>query len=84
MVNAPQHELAKWLTTLLQPVVHKYSDHAIKDTFEFCANLEACAVEMDVRRSYMCSFDVASFSQAFRSKKHFRFAWIHFTEMSRF
>ena len=55
MVNAPQHELAKWLTTLLQPVVHKYSDHAIKDTFEFCANLEVCAVEMDVRGSYMCS-----------------------------
>ena len=40
MVNALQHELAKWLATIFQPVVQKFSEHAVKDSFEFCANLK--------------------------------------------
>ena len=40
MINSPQHELAKWLTEILQPVVNKYSTFTVKDTFEFCEKLE--------------------------------------------
>ena len=60
MVNAPQHELAKWLATLLDPVLQKYGEHAVKDTFEFCESLETCAAEKNVTGSFMCSFDVES------------------------
>ena len=60
MTNAPQHELAKWLAELLQPVVCKYGMHTVKDTFEFCENIDACAAECDITGSYMCSFDATS------------------------
>lgn len=60
MVNAPQHQMAKWLTRVLQPVVQKYSQHVIKDTFEFCDNVEAFAAENNTRDMFMCSFDVVS------------------------
>ena len=60
MVNAPQHELAKWLATILRPVLQKYGEQAVKDTFEFCETLEQCAADSDVTRSFMCSFDVKS------------------------
>ena len=60
MTNAPQHELAKWLAELLQPVVCKYGVHTVKDTFEFCENIDACAAECDITGSYMCSFDATS------------------------
>ena len=60
MTGAPQHELAKWLATVLQPVVKKYSDHTVKDTFAFCANIQACAEEQTIDDTFMCSFDVVS------------------------
>ena len=60
MVNAPQHELAKWLASVLHPVLMKYNVHAVKDTFEFCSNLEACASDRNISGSFMCSFDVVS------------------------
>ena len=60
MVNAPQHELAKWLATVLHPVVLQFGDHTVKDTFEFCANIDACAENGDITDSFMCSFDVRS------------------------
>ena len=62
MVNAPQHAMAKWLTEVLRPVVDKYSQHTIKDSFEFCNILD----EFDARNSFdsdssfMCSFDICS------------------------
>ena len=60
MTNAPQHQLAKWLAEVLQPVVMKYSEHTVRDSFEFCANIDECAVHHDVTNTYMCSFDVTS------------------------
>ena len=60
MIRAPQHELAKWLAEILKPVVDKYSEHAIRDTFEFCENIENFSAENDTTSKYMCSFDIAS------------------------
>ena len=60
MTNAPQHELAKWLAELLKPVLDKYNEHTVRDTFQFCENIEKFASERDVDRMYMCSFDVIS------------------------
>ena len=60
MVNAPQHELAKWLAEVLKPVVRKYSDHVIKDTFDFCDAIDESLVDHDAKELFMCSFDVTS------------------------
>ena len=38
MVNAPQHELAKWLTDILKPVISKYNQHKV-GFFEYCDEL---------------------------------------------
>ena len=61
MINSPQHELAKLLTEILQPVVNKYSTFTVKDTFEFCEKLEefsdSCA---SISETFMCSFDIKS------------------------
>ena len=60
MVNAPQHEMAKWLAETLKPVFDKYSNHTVKDTFEFCANIADFSAHSDITNTYMCSFDVTS------------------------
>ena len=60
MTNAPQHELAKWLAELLRPVVNKYSEHTVKDAFEFCQNIDECSANHDIADSFMCSFDITS------------------------
>ena len=62
MVGAPQHELAKWLTEVLKPVLEKYSSYLLKDTFAFCDPIEEFSTrsELDVESLCMCSFDVVS------------------------
>ena len=60
MVNAPQQELAKWLAGILRPVVDKYSERTIRDTFEFCDHIEQFSKENDWSDMYMCSFDIVS------------------------
>ena len=60
MVNAPQHEMVKWLAPLLEPVLEKYSTHTIKDTFEFCGNIQRYSEEHDTTNAFMCSFDITS------------------------
>ena len=58
MVGSAQHEMARWLTKVLQPVLQQYSSHLIKDSFEFVNTLrEFGEVGED---SFMCSFDVKS------------------------
>ena len=60
MTNAPQHALAGWLKEVLQPVLDKYSQHTIKDSFDFCTNLDNFVAKQDPSKTYMCSFDVQS------------------------
>ena len=60
MANAPQHALAKWLNEVLQPVVNQFSEHTIRDSFEFCSNIDRFAAEHDVSQVLMCSFDITS------------------------
>ena len=63
MINSPQHELAKWLTEILTPVLNKYSEHTVKDTFQFCERIEEFNAEYcgkNVESLFMCSFDIKS------------------------
>lgn len=57
MVNSAQHELAKWLTVIIQPVLDFYSTYCLKDSFSFAEFIRSRKVQ---RRTLMCSFDVKS------------------------
>ena len=60
MVNAPQHAMAGWLTEVLRPVLEKYSERTIRDSFHFCGNLDDFMVRQAPSGTFMCSFDVVS------------------------
>ena len=62
MINAPQHEMAKWLAELLKPVLNKYSAHATKDTFEFVDDVREFGQQQAENSGslFLCSFDVVS------------------------
>ena len=60
MTNAPQHELTKWLGKLLKPVLDKYGEHTVRDTFQFCENIEGFSCGNDAEQTYMYLFDVIS------------------------
>ena len=60
MINAPPHQMAKWLTEVLQPVLHRYSKFLLKDIFEFCERIQEFSERHDCSSVFMCSFDVTS------------------------
>ena len=62
MVNAPQHQLAKWLAEMLEPAVRRYSVNTLSDSYEICGQVEEYGDQYPdtVNVSCMCSFDVAS------------------------
>ena len=59
MTNAPQHAMAKWLVEILRPVLNKYSQHLLKDMFEFCEYVGKFS-KQHCESTFMCSFDVTS------------------------
>ena len=58
MVGSSHHELAKWLASILQPVLEQFSTNCIKDSFTFAKTMQDLRLEgKDV---YFCSFDISS------------------------
>ena len=58
MVGYYHHELAKWLASILQPVLEQFSTNCIKDSFTFAQTMQDLRLEgKDV---YLCSFDISS------------------------
>ena len=60
MVGSAQHELARWLTEVLEPVLTRYSSHVVSDSFTFCDDLREHRWGKNLENSFMCSFDVKS------------------------
>ena len=58
MIGSSQHELAKWLCTILQPVLDRYSAHCIKDSFTFAKTIQDLTTDSD--QTFLCSFDISS------------------------
>ena len=57
MTGWVHHELSKWLASLLEPVLHRYTAHCISDSFTFANYIQKLDGQID---SFMCSFDVGS------------------------
>ena len=59
MIGSPQHLLAKYLATVWQPVLDKFSSHTVKDFFTFVEMLRNLPSKFNYE-GFMCSFDIAS------------------------
>ena len=58
MIGSAQHELAKFLSALLQPVLRRYSNNCIQDSFTFAENMQKLNVNSN--KSFLCSYDICS------------------------
>ena len=57
MTGSSHHELSKWLASLLEPVLKRFSTHCIRDSFTFA---DAIQNSKDANNLFMCSFDISS------------------------
>ena len=57
MIGSSQNELAKWLCTILQPVLNRYSTRCIKDSFSFAKIIQDLTTDSD--QTFLCSFDIS-------------------------
>ena len=58
MIGSAQHELAKFLAALLQPVLELYSNNCINGSFSFAEMIQLLKVNSN--DSILCSFDICS------------------------
>ena len=57
ITGSSHHELSKWLASLLEPVLKRFSTHCIHDSFTFA---DAIQNSKDANNLFMCSFDISS------------------------
>ena len=60
MIGSAQHELAKFLAALLQPVLNRYSINCIQDSFKFAERIQKLSVNPN--KCFLCSYDICSLS----------------------
>ena len=58
MTGSAQHQLATWLTSVLQPVLSLYSSYCIQDSFSFVDAIRSS--NLQPASTFMCSFDISS------------------------
>ena len=58
MVGSSHHELAKWLASILQPVLEQFSTNCIKYSFTFAQTMQD--LRLEGKGIYLCSFDISS------------------------
>ena len=58
MIGSAQHDLAKFLAALLQPVLNRYSINCIQDSFTFAERIQKLSVSPN--KCFLCSYDICS------------------------
>ena len=58
MTGSAQHQLAKYLSSLLEPVLTLYSSNCIRDSFTFADIIKTS--NLDPSSVFLCSFDISS------------------------
>ena len=58
MIGSAQHELAKFFSALLQPVLNRYSINCIQDSFTFAERIQKLSVNPD--KCFLSSYDICS------------------------
>ena len=59
MIGSPQNNLAKYLVKILVPVLDKFSNYSLKDSFQFIDKIKLIP-SSKVKSSYMISYDIKS------------------------
>ena len=57
MTGSAQHQLAQWLTSVIDPVLSLYSTHCISNSFTFADKVKTFNFPLSV---FLCSYDVCS------------------------
>ena len=62
MTGSAQHQLAKWLTSLFQPVLQNLSSNCVSDSFTFVKKVIKKVIKFTFSPSsvFLCSFDISS------------------------
>ena len=58
MTGSAQHQLAKYLSSILEPVLTLYSSNCIRDSFTFNDIIKTS--NLDPSSVFLCSFDISS------------------------
>ena len=58
VVGSLHQELAKWLASILQPVLEQFSTDCIKDSFTFAQTMQD--LKLEGTHVYLCSFYISS------------------------
>ena len=58
MIKSAQHNFAKELSLLLEPVLDKFSSRVVKDSFSFVKELRE--ITIDAKNLIMCSFEIVN------------------------
>ena len=58
MVGSSQHAVAKYLATVIDPVLQHYSNNCIKDSFTFTKEMQD--LQLHPKETFLCSFDICS------------------------
>ena len=58
VVGSSHHKLAKWLASILQPVLEQFSTNCIKDSFTFAQTMQD--LRLEGKNVFLCSFDISS------------------------
>ena len=58
VIGSSQHEVAKWLSEILEPVLKRYSAHCVKDSFTFASFIQN--LKLGLSKTFLCSFDISS------------------------
>ena len=58
MTGSAQHQLAKYLSSLLEPILTLYSSNCIRDSFTFADIIKTS--NLDPSSVFLCSFDISS------------------------
>ena len=56
-IGSPQYPVAKYLASVLKPVLMKYSTYCISDSFTFAKNINEMKYD---KKPFLCSFDIKS------------------------
>ena len=56
MIGSAQHELAKFLAALLQPVLNRYSINCIQDSFIFTERIQK--LNVNPNKCFLSSYDI--------------------------
>ena len=58
VVGSSHHKLAKWLASILQPVLEQFSTNCIKDSIAFAQTMQD--LRLKGKKVFLCSFDISS------------------------